>query len=129
MARETDSTHEVNTFAPLSFDDVKGQLVEVYDAKTGKVDLTAPASPILDGGGNVAISPSAQRVAVLDAGAIQVYELAAPGLVQGLPTNWGRVFRACLRRVNLPAEVFLGHGCRSVHGCGGLRPRAQAPLE
>jgi hypothetical protein len=79
VARETLlATHEINSFAPLSFDDVKGQLVEVYDAKTGKVDLTAPASPILDGGGNVAISPSAQRVAVLDAGAIQVYELAAP---------------------------------------------------
>jgi hypothetical protein len=79
VARETLLvTHEIDTFAPLSFDDVKGQLVEVYDATTGKVDLTAPASPILDGGGNVAISPSAQRVAVLDAGAIQVYELHAP---------------------------------------------------
>ena len=79
LARETlVATHEVNTFAPLSFDDVKGQLVEVYDAITGKVTLTAPASPVLDGGGNVAISPSARRVAILDAGAIQVYELPAP---------------------------------------------------
>jgi len=85
FARETLLvTHEVNTFSPLSFDDVKGQLVEVYDAITGKVDLTAPASPILDGGGNVAISPSARRVAVLDAGAIQVYELPAPA--PGLPS-------------------------------------------
>ena len=85
LARETlVVTHEVDTFAPLSFDDVKGQLVEVYDAFTGKVDLTAPASPILDGGGNVAISPSARRVAVLDAGAIQVYELPAPAT--GLPS-------------------------------------------
>lgn len=79
VARETLMvTHEVDTFSPLSFDDVKGQLVEVYDAITGKVDLTAPASPILDGGGNVAISPSARRVAILDGGAIQVYELPAP---------------------------------------------------
>lgn len=79
LARETLlATHAVNTFAPLSFDDVKGQLVEVYDAATGKVELTAEASPILDGGGNVAISPSARRVAVLDAGAIQVYELPVP---------------------------------------------------
>ncbi len=38
-----------------------------------------PASPILDGGGNVAISPSGKRVAVLNAGAIQVFELPAPG--------------------------------------------------
>jgi hypothetical protein len=76
VARETlIVTHAVDTFSPLSFDDVTGQLVEVYDALTGHVDLTAPASPILDGGGNVAISPSARRVAVLDAGAIRVYEL------------------------------------------------------
>ena len=79
LARETLMvTHAVDTFSPLSFEDVTGQLVEVYDAISGKVDLTAPASPILDGGGNVAISPSARRVAILDAGAIQVYELAAP---------------------------------------------------
>jgi hypothetical protein len=85
LARETLLVnHEVNTFSPLSFDDVNGQLVEVYDAISGKVDLTAPASPILDGGGNVAISPSARRVAILDAGAIQVYELPAPA--PGVPS-------------------------------------------
>jgi hypothetical protein len=64
--------------SPLSFDDVKAQWVEVYDASSGKMELSAPASPILDGGGNVAFSPSARRVAILDAGAIRVYELAAP---------------------------------------------------
>jgi hypothetical protein len=79
LARETlVVTHPVDTYSPLSFDDVKEQLVEVYDAITGKVDLTAPASPVLDGGGNVAISPSARRVAILDGDAIQVYELGAP---------------------------------------------------
>ena len=84
FARETLTvTHPIDTFSPLSFDDVTGQLVEVYDAISGKVELTAPASPILDGGGNVAISPSARRVAILDAGAIQVYELPEP--VVGLP--------------------------------------------
>lgn len=79
FARETLlATHEVNAMSPISFDDVKAQWVEVYDASTGKMEMTAPASPILDGGGNVAISPSARRVAILDAGAIQVYELASP---------------------------------------------------
>ena len=79
LARETlVSTHAVNTYSPISFDDIKGQQVEVYDAVTGKMVLTAPASPVLDGGGNVAISPSARRVAILDAGAIQVYELPEP---------------------------------------------------
>jgi hypothetical protein len=71
-------SHPVDTFSPLSFDDVKGQLVEVYDGADGKRMLTAPASPVLDGGGTVAISPSGQRVAVLNGGSIQVYELPAP---------------------------------------------------
>jgi len=79
FARETLlANHVVNTMSPLSFDDVKAQWVEVYNASSGKVELTAPANPILDGGGNVAISPSARRVAVLDSGAIRVYELPPP---------------------------------------------------
>lgn len=78
LARETlVVTHEVGTLSPISFDDVEEQMLEVYSSATGKVDLTAPASPILDGGGNVAISPSARRVAVLDEGSIKVYELPA----------------------------------------------------
>ena len=76
LARETlTASHPVETMAPLSFDDVKGQLVEVYDTTSGMRVLTTPASPVLDGGGNVAISPSGKRVAVLNAGAIQVFEL------------------------------------------------------
>jgi hypothetical protein len=86
LARETLlATHDVSTFAPLSFDDLKGQLVEVFNAATGKVELTAQASPILDGGGNVAISPTARRVAILDAGAIKVYEL--PATASGQPAT------------------------------------------
>ncbi|HUN83924.1 MAG TPA: hypothetical protein VMU48_06070 [Terracidiphilus sp.] len=71
-------SHPVAPFSPLSTDDIKGQQVEVVDAANGKEALRASASPVLDGGGNVAISPSGLRVAVLDAGAIQVYELGAP---------------------------------------------------
>lgn len=74
-------THAVNAYAPLDREDIKGQLVEVLDAADGKVELEAAASPALDGGGNVAISPSGRRVAVLVDGAIQVFELpAAPPL-------------------------------------------------
>jgi len=79
MARETlVVSHAVNAFAPLGTDDIKGQWVRVMDAATGAVALEAPASPILDAGGNVAISPSGRRVAVIDAGAIQVFDLSAP---------------------------------------------------
>lgn len=81
LARETLTvSHPVDAFAPLSFDDVTGQLVEVFDSGTGKLVLKAPASPVLDGGGNVAISPSGRRVAVLNGGAIQVYELVGQAL-------------------------------------------------
>lgn len=70
-------THAVSAYEPLSTDDIKGQLVRVLDAATGEMVFESPASPVFDAGGNVAISPSGRRVAVLNAGAIQVFELPA----------------------------------------------------
>jgi hypothetical protein len=75
--------YAVNANSPIGSEDIKGQRVRVYDAADGKLELTAPASPVLDAGGNVAISPSGRRVAILDGGAIQVYELpASPPLTE-----------------------------------------------
>jgi hypothetical protein len=83
LARESLAVnHAVGLYAPLSSDDVKGQIVDVLDAADGKLALSAPVSPVLDGGGNVAISPSGRRVAVLNAGTIQVFDLPDP-----LPTS------------------------------------------
>ncbi|HWA96460.1 MAG TPA: hypothetical protein VG844_17820 [Terracidiphilus sp.] len=76
-------TQAVNALQPLSFDAVKGQLVEVFDTATGKQLLTAPADPILDGGGNVALSPSGNKVAVLNQGSIQIYLLSGPQPASG----------------------------------------------
>ena len=79
LAREALAiNHPVNARSPVSQDDIKGQLVEVLDAADGKVALQASATPVLDAGGNVAISPSGRRVAVLNGGAIQVFELPPP---------------------------------------------------
>jgi len=79
IARETlMANHSVNASAPLGTEDIKGQDVQILDAASGKVVLRAAASPILDAGGNVAISPSARRVAVLMEGGIQVFDLPAP---------------------------------------------------
>jgi hypothetical protein len=82
LARETlvlkRTVNEYKHKPLLSADDLMGQMVRVFDAADGKVMLEAPVSPMLDGGGNVAISPSGRRVAILNAGAIQVFELAAP---------------------------------------------------
>jgi hypothetical protein len=82
LARETLAvTHAIDAQTPLDREDVKGQLVTVLDAADGKVALAAPAVPPLDAGGNVAISPSGRRVAVLNGGQIQVFELpSAPPL-------------------------------------------------
>jgi hypothetical protein len=89
LARETLVVpHAVGPMNPISWDDVKGQLVKVYDAADGKVALTTPASPVMDAGGNVAISPSGRRVAVIHGGAIEVYELpAAPALPDAATVN------------------------------------------
>jgi hypothetical protein len=88
LARESLAVgHPVNAYSPLSFDDVKGQVVEVFDAANGKIELAAAASPVLDAGGNVAISPSGRRVAILNAGAIQVFDLPAPPLLPEAPSQ------------------------------------------
>jgi hypothetical protein len=73
-----DVTRSVNSYAPLDSDQVKEQSVTVFDAANGDIALVSPLSPILDAGGNVAISPSGRRVALLNAGAIQVFDLPAP---------------------------------------------------
>jgi hypothetical protein len=64
--------------------DFQGQIVKVFNAADGKMVLESPLTPIFDGGGNVAISPSGQRVAILNAGAIEVFQLAAAPPVPGL---------------------------------------------
>jgi hypothetical protein len=60
---------------------VQGQAVRVYDAASGDIVLETQAAPVLDGGGNVAISPSGRRIAVLNNGAIQVFDLPQPAPV------------------------------------------------
>jgi len=82
LVRETLAVDRaISAYAPLDTEDIKGQLVRVIDAASGKIALDAPASPALDAGGNVAIAPSGRRVAVLNAGAIEVFDLpAAPPL-------------------------------------------------
>jgi hypothetical protein len=73
----------VNSYSPLSADDIKGQLVRVFDAATGEQVFESAANPILDAGGNVALSPASRRVAVLNGGAIEVFDLPAPAPMGG----------------------------------------------
>jgi hypothetical protein len=71
-------THAVGPYSPLSNEDIKGQVVRVLDAATGEIAFEAPASPVLDMGGNAALSPSGRRVAVINNGVLQVFDLPAP---------------------------------------------------
>ncbi len=78
-----DTSHAVGTFAPMDSEDVKEQSVTVFDAATGDVAFVSPLSPILDAGGNVALSPSGRRVALLNDGAIQIFDLPPPPALPG----------------------------------------------
>jgi hypothetical protein len=89
LAWETlDTTHAIYAYAPMDPGDVKEQSVTIFDAANGDIAMVSPVSPILDAGGNVAISPSGQRVALLNGDAIQIFDLpASPPLhpANGLP--------------------------------------------
>jgi hypothetical protein len=88
LAEETlESTHVVTASAPLDAGDVKGQAVRVLDAATGELLLETPASPVYDAGGNVALSPSGRRLAVLNNGALEIFDLPAPQASPALVQN------------------------------------------
>jgi hypothetical protein len=89
VARSTlEVSHPIGPYNPLDDSDIRGQLVQVYDLANGKVVLAVEASPILDGGGNFALSPSGELFAILNAGAIQVFRLPpAPPIPFAPPAN------------------------------------------
>ena len=76
LARETlRANHTVNAHAALDAEDIERQEIAVFDAATGKIVLHALASPVYDAGGNVALSPSGRRVAIIMDGEVQIFEL------------------------------------------------------
>lgn len=79
-----DSTRSINSYSPMSADDIKEQSVTVFDAANGDIAFVSPVSPIFDVGGNVALSPSGRRIALINGGGIQVFDLPAPA---PLPTE------------------------------------------
>lgn len=70
--------HPISATNPLTAEDVKQQRVEVLDTASGRLALTAIAAPVYDAGGNVALSPSGRRAAVLAGGSIEIFELNEP---------------------------------------------------
>jgi hypothetical protein len=79
LAEETlVATHAVSAYAPLGQEDIKGQAVRVFDTATGAMVFETAATPVFDAGGNVALSPSGRRLAVLSGGALQIFALPIP---------------------------------------------------
>jgi hypothetical protein len=71
-------TREIGAYWALDRTDVKAQRVRVINAADGSVAFAAIVDPVLDAGGNAAISPSGRRVALLSNGQIQVFNLPPP---------------------------------------------------
>jgi hypothetical protein len=59
-------------------EDVKEQVVQVFDTATGALLMTTTASPILAGGQNFALSDDGDRLAVLHDGAIEIDKVPSP---------------------------------------------------
>ncbi len=70
----------VAAFDSFSDEDVRGQFVDVLDAKTGNLRLALLVQPIASAGENYALSPDGNRLAVLNKGMLEVYDVppAAP---------------------------------------------------
>ena len=70
--------HPVSATAPISDDEVQNQVLSVLDSRTGSLRLAVPLKPIVSAGGNFALSADGNRLAVLNHGEIDIYDLPAP---------------------------------------------------
>jgi hypothetical protein len=61
-------------------DDVVAQMVGIFNTKSGKLELTKDASPVVSAGHNYALSRDGRRFAILREGAIEIYDLPAIAL-------------------------------------------------
>jgi hypothetical protein len=59
-------------------DEVQNQVLSVLDSRTGSLRLALLIKPIVSAGGNFALSTDGNRLAVLNHGAVEVYDLPAP---------------------------------------------------
>ena len=55
--------------------DIQGQFVDVFDTESGKLLMSAPATPVYDAGQNFALSADGKKFAILHDGTIEIYDL------------------------------------------------------
>jgi hypothetical protein len=49
--------------------------VDVFDTESGKLLMSAPATPVYDAGQNFALSADGKKFAILHDGTIEIYDL------------------------------------------------------
>jgi hypothetical protein len=75
-------THLIDLLDSLNDEDVREQVVQVFDSATGALLLATNASPILTAGQNFALSDDGERLAVLREGAIEIYNVPSPAAAE-----------------------------------------------
>jgi hypothetical protein len=70
--------HPVSAREPLNDEEVQNQVVSVLDSRTGSLRLALLVKPIVSAGGNFALSADGNKLAVLNQGAVEVYDLPPP---------------------------------------------------
>jgi hypothetical protein len=70
--------HYVDTPDSLDDDNVREQIVQVFDSATGTLLMSTSASPVLTAGQNFALAGDGERLAVLHDGAIEIYDVPRP---------------------------------------------------
>jgi hypothetical protein len=78
--------HTINLIDSLNDEDVREQVVQVFDCATGALLLSTAASPVLTGGQNFALSEDGEQLAVLHDGAIEIYKVPAAPPAAASPT-------------------------------------------
>jgi hypothetical protein len=71
-------SHTIDLVDSINDEDVREQVVQVYDSATGALLMATNASPILTAGQNFALSEDGERLAVLREGAIEIYKVPSP---------------------------------------------------
>ena len=75
-------SHIIDLVDSLSDEDVRAQVVQVFDSATGALLMTTTASPILTAGQNFALTDDGERLAVLREGAIEIYKVPSPPVAE-----------------------------------------------
>jgi hypothetical protein len=71
-------SHAVSARDPINDDEVQNQVLSVLDSRTGSLRIALLLKPIVSAGGNFALSADGNRLAVLNRGEVEVYDLPAP---------------------------------------------------